>query len=112
MTMDGIENRVTSIASPRSLESREFVDAGLQVFGFEDGGGAGAVGADEGCSAREFGILDVGIWEFAFAGVPPFDSFVAGGRAQGGLEQGLRGWIVFLADDSKVQRDAIEFCVG
>src|SRR5580658_8791416 len=94
------------------LEAGEFVDAGGEIGGIEDGWGACAVGADEGGGASEFGILDVGIGEFAFGGVPPFQALVAGGIAEGGLEEGLRGGIVFVADDGEMERGAADFEVG
>ena len=56
--------------------------------------------------------MDVGIGEFAFGGIPPFEALVARGVAEGGLKESLRGGIVFVADDGEMKRRTAEFEIG
>ena len=56
--------------------------------------------------------MDIGIREFAFFRVPPFDALIEGWVFEGGGEEGLRGGIAFGADDGQVERGAREFEFG
>src|SRR5258708_38734318 len=91
------------------LQAGQFVDTRLQVLRLEDGRRTDEVGAHERGCALQLRITDVGIRQFPFAGVPPFEPLVTRRIAQRRAKQTLCLCIVLVADNRQFQRLSPDF---
>src|SRR5260370_14753984 len=90
-------------------QAGQFVDTRLKVLRLEDGRRTDEVGAHERGCALQLRITDVGIRQFPFAGVPPFEPLVTRRIAQRRAKQTLCLCIVLVADNRQVQRLSPDF---